>query len=81
MPLVLQYAWLFQSIKAALQISEKSNLPCKYGDGIAVRPFQIQVIGIHGGSSGKTLDFVDLDLIVPPCCLAALPILPDLQLA
>ena len=32
------------------------------------------------GSSGQTLDFIDLDLRVLPCCLAAMPILPDLQL-
>ena len=37
--------------------------------------------GLQGGLSGQTLDFVDLDLRVPPCCLAAMPIRPDFQLS
>ena len=35
---------------------------------------------VQGGSSGQTLDFVDLDLRGPPWCLEAVPILPDFQL-
>ena len=35
---------------------------------------------VEGGSSGQTLDFVDLELRVPLCCSAAMPILPNFQL-